>query len=398
MPSNSDDPGPDAAASDEAVSRRSLAAQAMGRIDPVTRAVVPPLHVSTTFLRDPDSGYSAGFAYARPDNATVREAESLIAMLEEARAGALLFGSGTAAAVAVFSALEPGAHVVARSVMYWGLRRWLRQEAPRLRLDVDFVAMDDLDALRAAMRPGRTRLVWIETPGNPLWTITDIAAAAAIAHAAGARLVVDSTAASPVHTRPLRLGADLVMHSATKILNGHSDVVAGVLAAAQADAFWERIAAIRSGWGAILGPFEAYLLIRGLRTLHLRVAAQSDGAAILADRLSRHPCLGATLYPGLADHPGHTIAARQMEGGFGFMLSIRVAGGEAAAIATAAEVRLWKRATSLGGVESLIEHRASVEGPDTPCPPDLLRLSTGIEDVDALFGDLDRALRSAHPI
>ena len=373
--------------------RRSLAVQAMGRIDPATRAVVPPLHLSTTFLRDPDNGYASGYSYARPDNATVRECEAVVAMLEEGP-GAMLFGSGMAAATAVFGALEPGDHIVAPRVMYWGLRRWLTAEAPRRGWGLDFVAMDDLDALRAAMT-ARTRLVWIETPGNPLWTVTDIAAAAAIAHAGGARLAIDSTAASPIHTRPLGLGADIVMHSATKILNGHSDVVAGVLVTARLDETWERIASIRSGGGAILGPFEAYLLMRGLRTLPLRVTTQSAAAAALARRFSTHPCIGSVLYPGLPDDPGHAVACRQMEGGFGFMLSIRVATGEAAAIATAARVRLWKRATSLGGVESLIEHRASVEGPGTPCPSDLLRLSVGIEDEDDLFADLDAALRGA---
>ncbi|WP_375410172.1 trans-sulfuration enzyme family protein [uncultured Methylobacterium sp.] len=376
-----------------ALTRRSLAAQAMGRIDPATRAVVAPLHLSTTFLRDPDNGYTSGYSYARPDNATVRECEAVIAMLEEGPS-AMLFGSGMAAATAVFGALEPGDHIVAPRVMYWGLRRWLMAEAPRRGWGLAFAAMDDLDGLRAAMTP-RTRLVWIETPGNPLWTITDIAAAADIAHAGGARLAIDSTAASPIHTRPLGLGADIVMHSATKILNGHSDVVAGVLVTARRDETWERIGMIRSGGGAILGPFEAYLLMRSLRTLPLRVAAQSAAAAELARRFCAHPCIGSVLYPGLPDDPGHAVAARQMEGGFGFMLSIRVAAGEAAAIDTAARVRLWKRATSLGGVESLIEHRASVEGPGTPCPADLLRLSVGIEDVDDLFADLDAALRNA---
>ncbi len=377
-------------------SRRSLAAQAMGRVDPVTRAVVMPLHVATTFLRDPDNGYSSGYSYARPDNATVREAESVIAMLEGARAGAMLFGSGMAAATAVFGALEPGDHVVAGTVMYWALKRWLKTEGPRRGLTVDFVETDDLATLRAAIRPGATKLVWIETPGNPLWTVTDIAAAAGIAHEAGARLAVDSTAASPFHTRPLELGADLVMHSATKILNGHSDVVAGVLAASEPDEFWTRLGAIRAGSGGILGPFEAYLLMRSLRTFHLRAAAQSAGALALAGRLRGHPHIAHVLYPGLADDPGHAVAARQMRDGFGYMLSVRVAGGEAGAIATAARVKLWKRATSLGGVESLIEHRASVEGPDSPCPPDLLRLSTGVEDPGDLYRDLDDALRGAH--
>ncbi|MDF2810982.1 MAG: aminotransferase class V-fold PLP-dependent enzyme [Microvirga sp.] len=376
-------------------SKRSLTAQAMGHVDPVTKGVVMPIHVSTTFIRDEDNAYSSGFIYGRPDNATTREAEGVLAMLEEAEAGALLFSSGMAAATAVFQALNPGDHVVASKVMYWALRHWLMTEATRWGLNVDFVETDDLDALRRAILPGRTKLVWVETPSNPLWTITDIAGAAEIAHAAGARLAVDSTTASPFHTRPLSLGADIVMHAATKVLNGHSDVVAGVLAGAKADAFWGQIVTIRKGQGAILGPFEAYLLMRGLRTLHLRAGAQARSAMDLAQRLSAHPQIARVLYPGLPQHPGHDVAARQMENGFGYMLSVQVSDGEASAIRTAARVRLWKRATSLGGVESLIEHRASIEGPGTPCPPDLLRLSTGIEDVEDLFEDLDAALRSA---
>lgn len=374
-------------------SKKSLAAQALGHVDPITKAVVPPIHVATTYIRDEDNQYSSGYVYGRPDNATVREAEAVIAMLEEAEAGALLFSSGMAAATAVFGALDPGDHIVAPTVMYWALRRWLSEEATRWGLKVDFVATDDLEALKAAVRPGETKLVWLETPSNPLWTVTDIAGAAEIAHAAGARLAVDSTASSPVVTRPLSLGADVVMHAATKVLNGHSDVIAGALAGAKADAFWTRIQRIRSGNGAILGPFEAYLLMRGMRTLHVRINAQMANAGDLARRLSAHPAVSHVLYPGLPEHPGHAVAARQMTGGFGTMLSIRVAAGEAAAIRTAAQVSLWKRATSLGGVESLIEHRASIEGPSTPCPSDLLRLSVGIEDADDLFADLDQALR-----
>ena len=372
----------------------TTAAQAMGRIDPTTRAVVPPLHLSSTYIRDPDNAYSSGFMYGRPDNQTVREAEDLLAALECADAGALLFGSGSAAAISVFHALSPGDHVVASKVMYWGLRAWLQNRAAHWGLVVDFVETDDLDALRAAMRPGITKLVWIETPSNPLWTITDIAAAARIAHAAGARLAVDSTCASPVHTTPLTLGADIVMHSASKVLNGHSDVVAGALCARHDDEFWQAIKAVRKEQGAILGPFEAYLLMRGMRSLYVRQVRQSASALALAQRLSTHPRVRAVLYPGLEDHPGHALAARQMKDGFGYMLSIRVADGEEAAIATAANVSLYKRATSLGGTESLIEHRASIEGPDSPCPGDLLRLSTGLEDVDDLYADLDHALTS----
>ena len=373
----------------------TLAAQAMGSIDPQTRGIVPPIHVATTFLRDPDNRYSSGFVYGRPDNQTVREAEHTLAMLEGATAGALLFGSGMAAAVAVFATLDPGDHVVAPQIMYWALRHWLLNDAPRLGLSVDFVGMDDAGAVAHAIRPGKTRLVWVETPGNPLWTVTDIAAVAAHAHAAGARVAVDSTAASPYHTRPLAHGADLVMHAATKILNGHSDVVAGVLLGAEADAAWQRLVQYRRLHGAILGPFEAFLLQRGLRTFCLRAAAQARSAQRLAERLAAHQLVARVLYPGLPDDAGHAVARRQMENGFGYMLSIRVAGGEAAAIATAAAVQLWRRATSLGGVESLIEHRASIEGAGTPCPTDLLRLSVGIEDVDDLYADLDAALHAA---
>jgi cystathionine gamma-synthase len=235
-------------------------------------------------------------------------------------------------------------------------------------------------------------LVWIESPANPTWAITDIVAAAEIAHGAGARLAVDSTVATPVLTRPIALGADIVMHSATKYLNGHSDVVAGALVAARHDEFWERIAAIRASHGAILGSFEAWLLLRGMRTLSLRVERACASAQRIAEHFADHSHVAAVLYPGLPAHPGHEIAARQMHGGFGGMLSVRVAAGEAAAIAAAARVRVFKRATSLGGVESLIEHRASIEGPGSPAPPDLLRLSVGIEDAQDLIDDLEQAL------
>jgi cystathionine gamma-synthase len=371
---------------------RTLAAQALGAIDPATRAVVPAIHVATTYLRDPDNQYRAGFAYGRPDNATVRQAEGVIAALEGA-ADALVFGSGMSAATAAVMALPEPSHVVAGEVIYWAFRHWLTSEAPRFGHRVDIVDTGDPAVVEKAVKPGRTKLVWIETPGNPLWTITDIAATAKIAHRAGARLAVDSTVATPVFTQPLALGADLVMHSASKYLNGHSDVIAGALAAAKPDAWWERIKALRIQHGLLLGPFEAWLLLRGLRTLEPRVKTAAESAVLLATWLRRHPRVAEVLYPGLPEHPGHAVAARQMSA-FGAMLSIRVKGGARAAIATAARVRLWKRATSLGGVESLVEHRASVEGKDSPCPPDLLRLSVGLEDAEDLFADLDRALRA----
>jgi cystathionine gamma-synthase len=370
----------------------TLAAQALGRIDEATRAIVPPLHMTTTFLRDPDNLYRSGNIYGRADNETVREGEAVIAALEEG-ASALLFGAGMSAAVALFLALGRGAHVIAPKVMYWSLRNWLVNEGPAFGLNVDLVATDDLAEIAAAVRPGRTKLIWLETPSNPLWSISDIAGAAEIAHRAGAALAVDSTCATPILTRPLTLGADVAMHSATKYLNGHSDVIAGALIFAREDAFSARVRQIRAAHGLVLGPFEAFLLIRGMRTLDLRVRAACKSAAELAGRLSDHAGVASVLYPGLSSHPGYDLARRQMTGGFGAMLSIRVRAGEAAAIATAARVALWKRATSLGGVESLIEHRASVEGPGSPCPPDLLRLSVGAEDVEDLWRDLDQALR-----
>jgi len=371
---------------------RTLATQALGAVDPATKAVVSPLHVATTFVRDEDNQYRAGYAYGRPDNATIRQTEAVIAALEGAQE-ATLFASGMAAATAVVLALPERSHIVASQVMYWAFRHWLMNEASRFGHRVDFVDSSNLDAVRAAVK-GDTALVYIETPGNPLWTISDIAGVADIAHAVGAMLAVDSTVATPVLTQPLRLGADIAMHSASKYLNGHSDVIAGVLAAARPSELWDRTKSIRIQHGAILGPFEAWLLQRGLRTLDVRVKAQTASAVMLAERLRWHPQVAEVLYPGLPSHPGHAVAARQMSG-FGAMLSIRVKDGERAAIATAARVELWKRATSLGGVESLIEHRASVEGPDTLCPPDLLRLSVGLEDPDDLFADLDRALRAA---
>ena len=365
----------------------------MGHVEPATGALVPPVHLPSTYERAADNSYPRGYVYGRPDNATAREAEAVLAMLEGG-AAAMVFGSGMSAATSVFQALEPGAHVVAPTVMYWALRHWLAQESG---LAVDFVDTSDPDALRAALRPGATKLVWLETPSNPLWTVSDIAAAAEAAHRAGALLAVDSTVATPILTRPLDLGADLVMHSATKYLNGHSDVIAGALVCARQDAFWARIAGVRAAQGKILGPFEAFLLIRGMRTLDLRVRAQSAGALALARHFAARADIAQVLYPGLASHAGHALAARQMQGGFGGMLSVRVAGGAARAIAAAAHVRLWKRATSLGGVESLIEHRASIEGPDSPCPDDLLRLSVGLESPDDLARDLDAALAAARP-
>ena len=376
------------------LSPASIAAQALGWIEPVTKAIVPPIHVASTFLRDEDNQFRSGRAYARADNPSFDQAEATLAALEGG-AGAWLFASGMAAATTCFLALDPGDHVVAPKVMYWSLRNWLAGFATRWGLRVTFVDATSLDAIAAACEAGRTKLVWIETPANPLWGITDIAGAAAIAHRAGARLAVDSTVAAGVFTQPLALGADIVMHAATKYLNGHSDLVAGALVTRAKDEYWERCRMIRAQLGAVPGAFEAWLLLRGMRTLFPRVEWASRSAMALAGRLAAHPRVAEVLYPGLPGFAGHEVAARQMKGGFGGMLSIRVRGGEQAAIATAARVQLWKRATSLGGVESLVEHRASIEGAGTPCPSDLLRLSVGIEATDDLFADLDQALRAS---
>jgi cystathionine gamma-synthase len=372
----------------------TLAAQTLFGTDPVNGMIVPSIHPSTTYLRDPDNQYRHGRVYSRADNPGYEVAADLLAALEGGEA-ALLFASGMAAATAVFLALSPGDHVIAPKMMYWALRRWLGDTAKRWGLDVELVGTEDLGAVKAALRPGKTKLIWLETPANPDWTITDIAAIADLARSVGARLAVDSTVATPILTKPLDLGADIVMHSATKYLNGHSDVVAGAVVTKKKDEFWDRIRTNLSGVGGVLGPFEAWLLQRGMRTLPIRVKAACAGAMDLAQRLSNHAAVSQVLYPGLPHFPGHAIAARQMRGGFGGMLSIRVKKGEAAAIATAAQVKLWQRATSLGGVESLIEHRASVEGPTSPVPPDMLRLSVGLESPDDLYDDLVQALERA---
>jgi cystathionine gamma-synthase len=374
----------------------TMAAQGLGWIDDATRAVSPPIHMSSTYLRDPDNQYRSGRDYIRDDNPAFDQAETLLATLEQGKK-ALLFGSGTAAATAIFLALRPGDHVIAPRNMYWSLRRWLSSYATAWGLQVEFVDMMDIGAVRGLVRPGQTKLVWVETPSNPLWTITDIGAVAEIAHRAGAKVAVDSTVATPVLSQPLTLGADLVMHSATKYLNGHSDICAGaVVTAAPDDPLWQGIAANRRSLGGIIGSFEAWLLLRGMRSLYPRVAHACASAQKLAEGLHGHRWVESVLYPGLADFPGHALAARQMKGGFSGMLSIRVKGGEGGAIRTAAAVEIWKRATSLGGTESLIEHRASIEGEGSPVPLDLLRLSVGLENADDLLADLAQAIDAAH--
>lgn len=362
-------------------------------LDAASGGVVPPIQPSTTFARDPDYQLiSPTNSYARDENPSYEMAESMLSRMEGG-ADAILFSSGMAAAMAVFQSLSPGDHVVAPAVMYWGLRGWLVEFCENWGLELSLWDATDPEGLAKCLRPGVTRIVWIETPCNPTWDVIDIAAAADLAHGVGAKLVVDSTVATPVLTRPLELGADLVMHSATKYLNGHGDVVAGALVSKADDELWQRIRRVRASGGAILGSFEAWLLQRGMRTVYLRVRRSSASALTLAQHFEHHPALSAVLYPGLESHPGHRIAAAQMAGGFGGMLSLRVRGGREAALKVAAGCELFVRATSLGGVESLIEHRYSIEGASSPIPEDLLRLSIGIETVEDLVADLENAMQ-----
>jgi len=288
--------------------------------------------------------------------------------------------------------LQPGQRIVMHDALYWGLKAWVVRFAQQWGLELKLLDMTDLAALERELQARPAQLIWFESPTNPLWQVLDIEAIARLGHAAGARVCIDGTVATPVLTRPLALGCDLVMHSATKYLNGHSDVLAGALAVAKADAWWEAILANRTSVGAALGPFEAWLLLRGLRTLYPRVRQSSATALQLAQFLARHPKVHRVLYPGLESHPGHALARRQMEGGFSGMLSVRVNGGAEAALAVCRAVQLFHRATSLGSVESLIEHRATVEGPNGSAPPDLLRLSIGLEHPADLEADLDQAL------
>lgn len=377
------------------ISLDTLLAHAGYAPDAATGAVIPPLVSSATFARGAYYELPGEFLYARYGSPTVRLAERLLAKLDGGEA-ALLFGSGMAAATTLFETLARGDEIVAPRIMYHGAQDWLHRIAERRGVVLTLFDAARDGALEEAVTPGRTRLVWVESPVNPTWDVVDIARAAEIAHEAGAGLAVDSTVAPPVTTRPLELGADLVFHSATKYLNGHSDLTAGVLVTGVADDRWTDLGKLRTLAGNVVGAFEAWLLIRGLRTLALRFERASSNALALARHFEGHPAVEAVLYPGLESHPGHAVATRQMTGGFGGMLSLLVAddGGDAAARARAiaAGTSVFTPATSLGGVESLIEHRASVEGPHSVVPANLLRLSVGIEDPDDLIADLEAAL------
>ena len=357
-------------------------------VDPGTGAVAPPIHLSTTFERKPD--YAAdGYIYGRSANPNRSQLEACLAALEGG-ATAMAFASGSAAASTLFQALKPGDHVICSQDAYHNVLRILREVMTAWSLKVSFVDASDLDAVRAAVTH-ETRLIWVESPSNPLLKIVDLAAVADIAHQAGAYAVCDSTFASPVLQRPLAFGMDVVMHSATKYLGGHSDVVGGVLVTHEQGPLAERLRFLQGTFGAVPSPFDCWLLLRGTATLDVRVRAQSENALKVARHLEKHRGVEKVLHPGLESHPHHALAKRQMSG-FGAMLSFCVRGGETAALRTASRVKLFTRATSLGGVESLIEHRASVEGPGSRTPNNLLRLSVGLEHPDDLVQDLDQAL------
>jgi cystathionine gamma-synthase len=367
----------------------TLAIHAGQAPDPASGAVMPPIVLSTTFERAADGSFPSGYIYTRSGNPNRTALEECLAALEGGAACAA-FGSGLAAAMAVFQSLAPGDHVIIPDDAYHGVSRLVREIMAPWGLQASVVDMTNLDAVRAALRPN-TRLVWLETPSNPLLKISDIAALAAIAHEAGARCAVDNTWATPVLQQPLALGADLVMHSTTKYLGGHSDVLGGAIVAREADPFFERVRFIQGNGGAVPSPFDCWLIVRGIRSLAYRMRGHAENAARVAEFLSTQPAIERVYYPVLASHPGNAVAARQMRSGGG-MLSVEVRGGEPAAMALAARVRLFTRATSLGGVESLIEHRASVEGPESRTPPGLLRISVGLEHPDDLIEDLKQAL------
>jgi cystathionine gamma-synthase len=361
-------------------------------VDPATGAVTLPIHLSTTFERDADLGYSRGHIYARTGNPTREALEACVARLEGGAAAAA-FASASAATAAIFHSLAPGEHVVAPLDAYHGTLRLLREPLARWGLETTFVDMTDAAAVERAVRPN-TRLMWIETPSNPLWKVVDLDRMVGIARAAGVRTACDNTVATPVLQQPFGHGVDLVVHATTKYLGGHSDVMGGVVVTRVTDDTFERIRAAQGVMGGVPSPFDCWLVLRGIQTLPWRVRAQSDSAMAVAAVLARHPRVHAVHYPGLDTHRGYEVAKRQMAG-FGGMLSVQIRGGRAAALAVAASLEVFTRATSFGGTESLVEHRASVEGPGTRTPEDLLRLSIGLEHVDDLIDDLVRALGGA---
>ena len=378
--------------SSQELAPETLAAQALGIEDRVTGSVIPPIHLSTTYTRTDDYGARETGTYIRDASPTVKHAEQVVCELEGGKE-ALGFGSGLGACTALFHALENGDHVAVSRVIYYGVLTWLEEFAEQRGLSYTLFDNTDLEGLGRILRSRPTALVWIETPANPDWSVTDIAAVSELAHSHGARVAVDSTVATPVLTRPLELGADYVCHSATKFLNGHSDVLGGMLVAADSEsALWDRTRKHRKFAGPMMAAMDAWLLVRGLRTLFLRIPRQCESALAVASFLAGHSRVERTYYPGLSDDPGYEVASRQMQGGYGGMVSFQVKGERQDAIDVALKARVFKAATSLGGVESLIEHRKTSESDVTDTPENLLRVSVGIESADDLLADLEQML------
>ncbi|MCA3562314.1 MAG: PLP-dependent transferase [Aestuariivirga sp.] len=377
--------------SNGALRPETIAAHALRAVDEATGAVVPPIYLSSTYARDENYKPLLKENYVRNGNPTLWRTEEAIAALERGTS-ALLFASGMAAIATLLETVPPGAHVVAPDVMYYGTRDWMKRLEGLGRITLTLFDPTKNGALEAALQRGKTDLVWIETPLNPTWDVIDIEAAAKAAHAAGAILAVDATATGAVTTQPLKLGADIVFHSATKYLNGHSDVLAGVLVTREESQRWADVRMLRTKMGAPLAPLDCFLLLRGLRTVFVRYRQCSANAMAIAKHFVGHPKVDRVLYPGLASHPGHAIAARQMTDGFGGMMSLLVKGGFDDAQKLCTRLKVIVPATSLGGVESLAEHRKAVEGPASPVPDNLVRLSIGIEHADDLIADLEQAL------
>ncbi len=373
----------------------TLAAKASHYLDVHSGAVVPEIQLSTTFARDDRyAPINPANLYARDDCPTYVHAERTLADLENGEE-CRLFPSGMAAIAAIFYCLSPGSHVVLPEAMYWGAKLWIHDHCERHDIFVSEYDPADAETIRAAVEDkNKTDLVWVETPSNPMMHVTDIALAAEIAHEYDAMLCVDSTAATPVFTKPLDHGADLVMHSATKYLNGHSDVLAGAIVTRDEHPLWELLSNERKMAGSVVGAFESWLLLRGMRTLYVRVQRAADNAMKIAEFLEQHPAIESVSYPGLASHPGHAIAKRQMNGGFGGLLSFTVHGDASAAIKLAGGLQIITSATSLGGVETLIEHRHTLEPAENMIPENQLRLAVGIENVDDLIADLSESLKA----
>lgn len=365
------------------------AIHAGAEIDPDTGAIAPPLHLSTTFERDVNGQPAHGYSYIRDSNPTQARLEEALAAIDSA-AAALAFASGMAAGTAVLQSLPGGSHVVLPDDSYYGFRILATEFFPKWNLTADFVEMEDLAAVKRTLRP-ETKVLWCETPSNPLMKVVDIAVLAGLAHERGALALVDGTFATPALQRPIELGADVVLHSTTKYLGGHSDVQGGSLAFARRDAFLEAVKTTRKIAGAVASPFNSWLVLRGIRSLAARMRIHCENARAVAEFLARHKRVSVVHYPGLRSHPRHDIAVRQMSD-FGGMLSFEMKGGRTEALRVASKLAIFTRATSLGGTESLIEHRASSEGPTSRTSEALLRVSVGLEHADDLIEDLKAAL------